>query len=101
MHMCWKTKRVWWAECSTYLLENKEGRFPSDTALLQDDEMRQWVEAYAKDQDLFFKDFTAAYLKMGLLGVRPVRPIWLSRLLSLLPSPRKILVQNLLKLFRN
>lgn len=54
---------------SKNLLKDKEGRFPSDTALLQDPELLKWVEAYAQDQALFFKDFTASYLKMGLLGV--------------------------------
>lgn len=52
-----------------YLLETKQGRFPSDAALVQDPEMLEWVEAYAKDQDLFFKDFRDAFLKMGTMGV--------------------------------
>eukprot|EP00884_Botryococcus_braunii_P011261 jgi/Botrbrau1/20135/Bobra.0173s0037.1 len=51
------------------LLEAKQGRFPSDTALIQDPEMLKWVEVYAKDQDIFFKDFSDVFLKMGTLGV--------------------------------
>ena len=30
---------------------------------------RKWVEAYAKDEDLFFKDFAAAFSKLMELGV--------------------------------
>jgi L-ascorbate peroxidase len=28
----------------------------------------EWIERYAADQDLFFKDFTQAYLKMTEQG---------------------------------
>jgi cytochrome c peroxidase len=33
--------------------------------------MRKWVEAYAKDQELFFKDFASAFQKLQELGVKP------------------------------
>jgi cytochrome c peroxidase len=55
--------------CSKTLLSAKQGRFPSDTALIQDPEMLKWVEAYAADQDLFFKDFARVFIKMGTLGI--------------------------------
>ena len=41
---------------------------PSDMALVEDDKMRKFVEAYANDQDLFFKDFAVAYAKLIALG---------------------------------
>lgn len=42
---------------------------PTDMALVQDKEFRKWVELYAKDNDAFFKDFSAAVLKLFELGV--------------------------------
>lgn len=42
---------------------------PSDIALLQDAEFKKYVVAYAKDEALFFKDFTAAFSKLLELGV--------------------------------
>lgn len=42
---------------------------PTDMALVQDKSFRKWVEAYAKDNDLFFKDFSAVALKLFELGV--------------------------------
>ncbi|MEM8865113.1 MAG: peroxidase family protein [Planctomycetota bacterium] len=41
---------------------------PTDMALVEDPEFRIWVERYAADQDLFFKDFAAAYGKLMCLG---------------------------------
>lgn len=42
---------------------------PADYALIQDKATRPWVEKYAKDNDLFFKDFAAAVTKLFELGV--------------------------------
>jgi len=42
---------------------------PSDMALLSDKSFKKHVDAYAKDQDLFFKDFAAAFQKLEELGV--------------------------------
>jgi cytochrome c peroxidase len=59
--------------------ENKEGdlmMLPSDMALLNDNEFRKYVEMYSKDEDLFFKDFAAAFAKLLELGVvYPYQPI--------------------------
>ena len=41
---------------------------PTDLVLAEDAECRQFVELYARDQDLFFLDFAEAYTKMSLLG---------------------------------
>jgi len=46
---------------------------PTDIALKDDPEFRKWTEAYAKDQNLFFKDFSAAFSKLIHLGC-PVKP---------------------------
>ncbi|PKS06414.1 hypothetical protein jhhlp_007162, partial [Lomentospora prolificans] len=42
---------------------------PTDMVLVQDKEFRKHVERYAKDNDLFFKDFAAAVNKLFELGV--------------------------------
>jgi hypothetical protein len=44
---------------------------PTDIALLEDAKFRPHVEAYAKDQDLFFRDFAVAYAKLISLGCPP------------------------------
>lgn len=41
---------------------------PSDLALVEDPAMKKFVEAYANDQELFFKDFALAYAKLISLG---------------------------------
>lgn len=41
---------------------------PTDMALIEDAEFKVHVERYAADQDLFFKDFAAAYGKLMCLG---------------------------------
>ena len=41
---------------------------PTDIALIEDAGFRVHVEKYAADQDLFFRDFAAAYGKLMLLG---------------------------------
>lgn len=42
---------------------------PSDMVLIGDPEFRKYVEMYAKDEDLFFKDFAMAFAKLLELGV--------------------------------
>ncbi|GBC07894.1 hypothetical protein RclHR1_07760009 [Rhizophagus clarus] len=42
---------------------------PADMALIQDKNFRPWVEKYAKDEELFFNDFAAAFHKLLELGV--------------------------------
>ncbi|CAG8507340.1 9255_t:CDS:2 [Ambispora leptoticha] len=42
---------------------------PADLAFIQDKSFRQWVEKYAKDEQLFFKDFADAFRKLLELGV--------------------------------
>jgi cytochrome c peroxidase len=62
--------------------EDKTGKLmmlPSDIALIQDSEFKKIVEKYAKDEDLFFKDFSAAFSKLLELGVpfpKPWYQIW-------------------------
>ena len=50
-------------------LDGKLMMLPSDIALVQDAEFRNYVEMYAKDEALFFKDFSAAFAKLLELGV--------------------------------
>lgn len=42
---------------------------PADIALVQDKKLKPFVEKYAKDNDLFFKDFSAVVLRLFELGV--------------------------------
>jgi cytochrome c peroxidase len=42
---------------------------PSDMALVKDKAFKAWVEKYAADNDLFFKDFSAVLVKLFELGV--------------------------------
>lgn len=42
---------------------------PADYALTQDKAMKQWVEKYAKNNDLFFNDFSKVIVKLFELGV--------------------------------
>ena len=42
---------------------------------LQDKTWRKYVKMYAADQDLFFKDFTAAYTKLTELGTKNLKPV--------------------------
>ena len=42
---------------------------PTDMSLVQDKEFKKHVERYAKDNDVFFKDFAAAVTKLFELGV--------------------------------
>jgi catalase (peroxidase I) len=41
---------------------------PTDMALVKDSSFRSLVEVYAKDESLFFKDFSKAYVKLSELG---------------------------------
>jgi len=41
---------------------------PTDLALKTDPEFLKWTKAYAQDQNLFFKDFSAAFSKLIHLG---------------------------------
>jgi cytochrome c peroxidase len=54
-------------------LEDKKTKslmmLPTDVAIIQDKAMRPWVEKYAKDNDLFFKDFADVVLRLFELGV--------------------------------
>ena len=41
---------------------------PSDLVLIQDEAFKVYVDLYAKDQKLFFKDFAVAFQKLEELG---------------------------------
>ena len=42
---------------------------PTDVALVTDKKFKQWVDKYAADEALFFKDFSVVVLKLFELGV--------------------------------
>ena len=45
--------------------QSKYFKTQADLRLLQDDSHKQWVEAYAQDQDLFFKNYASAHVKVS------------------------------------
>lgn len=51
---------------------------PSDLALIQDPEMKKWVELYAKDETKFLADFAKAWEKLQTNGVAALqqKPWW-------------------------
>jgi cytochrome c peroxidase len=46
---------------------------PADMALIQDKKFKEWVQKYAADNDLFFRDFANVIVKLFELGV-PFQP---------------------------
>lgn len=42
---------------------------PTDMTLITDKSFKQWVTTYAKNNDLFFKDFSKVIVKLFELGV--------------------------------
>ncbi|KAL5791190.1 hypothetical protein ACOSQ2_006078 [Xanthoceras sorbifolium] len=46
-------------------------QLPTDKALLDDPEFRNYVELYAKDEDAFFKDYAISHKKLSELGFSP------------------------------
>ena len=50
-------------------LQKGKGVFPSDRALMTDPVFKQYVSAFAKDKQAFFKSFSDAYVAMGLKGL--------------------------------
>eukprot|EP00397_Hematodinium_sp_SG-2012_P012674 GEMP01012851.1.p1 GENE.GEMP01012851.1~~GEMP01012851.1.p1 ORF type:complete len:358 (+),score=85.70 GEMP01012851.1:61-1074(+) len=70
----WKEKKTHdgkpWSGPKQY--EDKTGELMmlvSDMALVNDPKFKVWVEKYAADEELFFKDFAAAFRKLTELGV--------------------------------
>ncbi|KAK9364022.1 heme peroxidase [Lipomyces starkeyi] len=49
--------------------DNELMMLPTDMALVKDPKFRAWVEKYADDKDLFYRDFAAAFGKLLELGV--------------------------------
>ncbi|URE21493.1 peroxidase [Musa troglodytarum] len=59
---------------NSYFIELLKGetegllKLPTDNALLHDPEFRRYVELYAKDEELFFKDYAESHKKLSELG---------------------------------
>jgi len=43
---------------------------PGDMAFLKDPQFKKYVEMYAKDEELFFRDFAQAFQKLEELGIK-------------------------------
>jgi len=73
LYMEWK-KKDWDGPLQFEDVETGElMMLPTDMALRTDPGFRVFAEMYAKDQDLFFKDFAAAFSKLLNLGVTPTK----------------------------
>jgi len=48
--------------------DSKYLKTEADLKLLQDSEQREWVEAYAQDENLFFANYAAAHVKVSERG---------------------------------
>jgi len=69
VHLKWKKRN--WDGPEQFTDEETEElmMLPTDIALIRDAKFRVFVEAYAKDQELFFKDFARVFAKLIALGV--------------------------------
>ncbi|KAL9668487.1 hypothetical protein QQ045_006021 [Rhodiola kirilowii] len=62
---------------NSYFLELLKGeaegllKLPTDKALLDDPAFRPYVELYAKDEDVFFRDYAVSHKKLSELGFSP------------------------------
>jgi catalase (peroxidase I) len=66
----WKEKK--WNGPLQYVNSDDEDALmmlPTDMALIWDPEFKKYVDVYAKDNEKFFKDFSAAFSKLLELGV--------------------------------
>ena len=48
--------------------QSKYYRTEADLKLIQSSNLRSWVEAYAQDQDLFFRNYAKAHVKVSEIG---------------------------------
>lgn len=48
--------------------QSKYFKTEADLKLVQNAELKSWVEAYAQDQDLFFRNFAKAFVRVSELG---------------------------------
>jgi cytochrome c peroxidase len=68
-------KWVWKKWSGPKQLEDKKTKtlmmLPTDYVLIQDKNFKKFAKAYADDNELFFKDFSAAFAKLLELGVPP------------------------------
>ena len=48
--------------------QSKYYKTEADLKLVQNAELRKWVEAYAQDQDLFFRNYAKAHVRVSELG---------------------------------
>ncbi|XP_021730175.1 peroxidase 66-like [Chenopodium quinoa] len=55
-----------------------KGVFGSDQAMYNDPSTRPIIEAFAKDQNLFFREFAASMIKLGNVGVNEVGEVRLN-----------------------
>jgi L-ascorbate peroxidase len=63
--------------------QSKYYRTEADLKLVQNAQLKSWVEAYAQDQDLFFRNYAKAHVKLSEIG-------WEGQLLSEMEPERTI-----------
>lgn len=57
---------------------NGKGVFGTDQAMYNDQRTRPIIESFAKDQNLFFREFAASMIKLGNVGVNEVGEVRLN-----------------------
>lgn len=55
-----------------------KGVFGTDQVMYNDQRTRSMIEAFAKDQNLFFREFAASMIKLGNVGVNEVGEVRLN-----------------------
>lgn len=64
----WEWKKDW-SGPRQYVNKDDLMMLPTDYALIEDENYLKWVKTYAKDQELFFKDFAKDFQKLLELGI--------------------------------
>ena len=63
--------------------QSKYYRTEADLKLIQNAQLKSWVDAYAQDQDLFFRNYAKAHVKLSEIG-------WEGQLLSEMEPHRSV-----------
>ena len=64
--------------------QSKYFKTEADQKLVQNAQLKSWVEAYAEDQDLFFQNYAKAHVKVSEVG-------WEGKLLSEVDQPDRMI----------
>jgi len=73
-NVAWEEGCIDGATCKNNQYRNKDGKnlmmLPTDIALVKDASFKTYVDKYASDEKLFFKDFSTAFSTLLELGTQ-------------------------------